>query len=1536
MISLGPVRTFVVNKVNDQLNGHVEIADWSVGWTGGIEVSGVKVYDQQQRLILELGKARTGLSILDAIRGNYDLGQTSIDRLNLVRCEIDEKGVSNYQKLAKASEPARKEKEKTGDTAKAQEPSKLPPVRGTLAVNDFQGTIEMLGPDAPPVLHIEPSQALVKISDLGEPIDNQLTLVYRLGNGTPGTVKLGGKAKIAANGVLLATDKMTASEKLELDQANFAAATPLLAKQKIKLGGVADGSIDLNANGMNDVSAEGAIKVVNFLFSGEALKGDTFQSKTVNIPLNVSRKSADGKNAQLKVQTAKVELDQGTISLTADVPEQSLSKLGELMQQAVQNTLVGKKDSTVVVDNLGGSGNVALTVDLDVGTLAKQLPNTVKLADDAQITGGHLAHHTQVAIKSDRAEVTSTTDLTGVSGTNKGQPVKLDDVHVAAGTSAVAGQNPDLRDIKLELKSGFATVEGGGASLAKLAIKGDVDLAKAQQQAEQFVRLDDMVLGPATQPGVTVAGPNGKRLQLAGTTNFQVTTDGDPTKSEGTLATTADVNMTNVDVTMVNADGPLRLRQPYLALHYGGTVERGGSDQFAKGVKNAVLTLQSGDSKQVPTVDLAAGGDVTLGKALAANFHLDKLAIPSLPKAQQQYGLLVPALQKMKLDVVAGSMSASVAGAYDGSSVKLDKPLQVAITHVTVEKTHENGSRVQTLADETIKILVGGTVLAGPQGKGADLTALSVNTSSNLVKLEKSPDEKLVISIDSKGALKGGGSLAISSNLKKAIDLAEAFTGQPINSENGKPVLSSGLMDGTLKFTRGDKPQTEITGNFNFTNLTIPQKLEDEQLKVALAATAPDDVSSISAKANVESSFAKLDVPKAQIVLTKDGKPAGTWEMVQYADVGVNVPALPKLMALVNAFQPAPAPAPTKTAGGSPAATAAPTTQPLPPLDVTSGSLALALNVTRQSQVTNVNVSDLKLSQLAFKRGDGSYRAEKDMTLKLAAAIDAADDPSGKTLIAQQIKAITVSDLTGSFGVADISLPSPLKITSPGAANMTAQGQLKVGGRIENLMDLLDALSGKRPTGAYFGDYAVVQNVGTRGDQIALSGSVVASQLRVRQEGKDAFTEPRMEVVNDLSVNMPQKALTIANLSVAMKGSDALALKVVGTLNDWEKQRQLQGMSADVTYDLEKLWPIVHPMLIKPGQPDEYKDTKVSGKFTKTFRIEGSYPADQTPQQAVKLLKVTGGVAVGLLDHQGINVQKLDLPVKLQDGHVTTDGAPAAVFNSGELNLAGMDVDLTQEQPRLTTKPNLPLVKQATLNPVLADKYGKFINPTFVDPKQARGLMDLTIVDCDRLPLGDLMMKRTAANDGRLDLLLSLTEFHVGNEFVRTLFQLMNFGGQTELVANVKNAKVGLQQGIVNEDMVFDLSGHPLAFQGKVGMEDLRLMPLHVTIPSTLLRQAAGKDIVKYLPEGIEIPITGTTTKPELNTSEIPKLIAEGGAKAAIGQFVPGANKSGAAGQGDGASPKKDDPLGGLIDAIGGNKNKDGDGGSGRDRKRKK
>src|SRR5687768_9637647 len=46
LLGTGPGRSVVLGQVNPRLNGRLDVADWSLGWTSPITVSGLKVFDK--------------------------------------------------------------------------------------------------------------------------------------------------------------------------------------------------------------------------------------------------------------------------------------------------------------------------------------------------------------------------------------------------------------------------------------------------------------------------------------------------------------------------------------------------------------------------------------------------------------------------------------------------------------------------------------------------------------------------------------------------------------------------------------------------------------------------------------------------------------------------------------------------------------------------------------------------------------------------------------------------------------------------------------------------------------------------------------------------------------------------------------------------------------------------------------------------------------------------------------------------------------------------------------------------------------------------------------------------------------------------------------------------------------------------------------------------------------------------------------------------------------------------------------------------
>ena len=183
--STAPVRSFVVGKINENLNGKVEIHSWSIGWTGGIVVNGVRVVDDKGVQILQVEKLSTQLSLIDAMRGKLDFGKTSAQGTDF-NLYIDKEGHSNFERLAKTST---KPKTEHAPAPHEKSETKLPDLSIDFT-SDLRGTIQQEGQ---PTVYLDPSKISAKIPNINAPITHDIDLRCAFGDGgTPGKVRTRG------------------------------------------------------------------------------------------------------------------------------------------------------------------------------------------------------------------------------------------------------------------------------------------------------------------------------------------------------------------------------------------------------------------------------------------------------------------------------------------------------------------------------------------------------------------------------------------------------------------------------------------------------------------------------------------------------------------------------------------------------------------------------------------------------------------------------------------------------------------------------------------------------------------------------------------------------------------------------------------------------------------------------------------------------------------------------------------------------------------------------------------------------------------------------------------------------------------------------------------------------------------------------------------------------------------------------------------------------------------------------------------------
>src|SRR4051812_2046364 len=213
--STGAVRSIVVGKINDNLNGKVAVSDWSLGWTSGVRLEGVSVEDQQGRRGAEGGSIRVPAALIGLARGNYDFGEIVIDKPS-VSVELYPDGSTNLDHLAKQSTPKERE-----HAPKEKQPGsdKLPDVKVKLIINELHGTVS--GANLPAPIYLDPSNIVVNIPNINPPISDDGKPPSRGGTPPAGTVAFAGTVAAITNN-RVDVENLKADQKLDIRKADLA------------------------------------------------------------------------------------------------------------------------------------------------------------------------------------------------------------------------------------------------------------------------------------------------------------------------------------------------------------------------------------------------------------------------------------------------------------------------------------------------------------------------------------------------------------------------------------------------------------------------------------------------------------------------------------------------------------------------------------------------------------------------------------------------------------------------------------------------------------------------------------------------------------------------------------------------------------------------------------------------------------------------------------------------------------------------------------------------------------------------------------------------------------------------------------------------------------------------------------------------------------------------------------------------------------------------------------------------------------------
>lgn len=440
LISSGLGRSIVVSQVNQRINGKVQIKDLSLGWVTPIHVDGVVIYDAAGRQILQLQHLSSGLTLLNAARGNYSIGKTKIDGLDvLVSREAD--GSLNWSHLArstpKASEPAEAK-------VPAKKPAKLPNVEGDVVLDHCTVTYEDRSDAHQPPVYLRSVQAEVKIPSINGTITDSASIDAQVGSTAPGKITLAGSLD-AVKDNHLAMDSANIDQKLTISGVDAAAISAMLGS-KLKLAGDADASLTLDLKDGRNGTVEAELKVAKFAAAGETLQGASLTSDAFTItlpktavtapqgisnPETIQVQIGDGKANGLSVQLKNASVVQGE---------------GNAARKVIDN-------DTFTVLAAGNYSATAAGRDLKLGLL--------RIADDQNIIGLQKDPAKDFAVTLPANGNPAATGTLGLHADLK----RLNDAAQATSGKPVVARDPKGMELKSGVLDGNVTLRQANAQL---------------------------------------------------------------------------------------------------------------------------------------------------------------------------------------------------------------------------------------------------------------------------------------------------------------------------------------------------------------------------------------------------------------------------------------------------------------------------------------------------------------------------------------------------------------------------------------------------------------------------------------------------------------------------------------------------------------------------------------------------------------------------------------------------------------------------------------------------------------------------------------------------------------------------------------------------------------------------------------------------------------------------------------------------------------------------------------------------------------
>jgi len=603
-----------INYAATDFRGDIQVEKFSAGWLQPVQLSGVRVVDDQQQLLFEAESVKTSKKLFELVR-TADYGQVSVDK-PVVRIQVRPDSSNIEDALANYLTPAANTDEPP--VVSSNEP--LPKIQ----LNIAEGNVILAGTDQSRVWQFDSLNGRVQVGGSSAPVVAEVAARV-----TPQVVDAQGQWVLQQSGALTMVSQIDAGASqlsfasadlaIETNQLPLSFAGPLLERVVgvAQVEGMMTGSLQGNYSGSDHsvaIQVEG-LKCQNAVFACPAL---------IN-------------NDRVEIKNL---LCNGDVQLTSHLISASEFNLNS----DIGNLRADGHFDVQQISQLGNNGRLLdspfeMNGKLDLGQVIRMLPSTLQLHEDLDVKSGTVTFQVNSQNSNDTRRLVVNLDTANLAANRAGQSIVWAKPLRLVGT--IAENNQQLTIENLRCESEFLNLDGHG-DLREASFKIDGDLQKLTNRVGQFVDLSGTTMQGLLQGQLgwkIIGARGGQPTSLASLSNSPIQITGDFAISNPVIETlllprwapqAVEVNLVGVGIASQADDQSmaLRLEQGQVQLDIGteraiATLAQPVADAFTAQQWQAVCSAQGNLGRWLAHlqnfVDLgpiSGNGDLVLNSAV--------------------------------------------------------------------------------------------------------------------------------------------------------------------------------------------------------------------------------------------------------------------------------------------------------------------------------------------------------------------------------------------------------------------------------------------------------------------------------------------------------------------------------------------------------------------------------------------------------------------------------------------------------------------------------------------------------------------------------------------------------------------------------------------------------------------------------------------------------------------------------------------------------------------------------------------------------